>query len=172
MPVTLQVDASAAAVGGALLQDNQPVAFYSNTLTGTEQRCAIIEKECLAICLAFRNGSVCFTESQISFVVNYKKGAQLVIAATLLRAPEPHLSAAYLSGEHIFRVELETMTLDNSGISNVTLENLQEQTARDPELQRLSFLIMTGWPTDKRKLDPSVRPYLTFKDKLSLADSV
>ena len=51
-PVTLQVDASAAVVGGALLYDN-PVAFYSNTLTATEQRYAIIEKECLAICLAF-----------------------------------------------------------------------------------------------------------------------
>ena len=28
LPVTRQVDASAAGVGGALLQDNQPVAFY------------------------------------------------------------------------------------------------------------------------------------------------
>lgn len=28
LPVTPQVDKSAAGVGGALLQDNQPVAFY------------------------------------------------------------------------------------------------------------------------------------------------
>ena len=38
--------------------------------------------------------------------------------------------------------------------------------------QRLSFLMVTGWPTDKRKLDPLVRPYLTFKDELSLADGI
>ena len=50
------------------------------------------------------------------------------------KAPQPQLSAANLSGEHVSRVKLETMTLDNSGISNVTLENLQEQTAREPEL--------------------------------------
>ena len=38
-------------MAGALLQDNQPGAFYSNTLTATEQRYAIIEKECPSICL-------------------------------------------------------------------------------------------------------------------------
>ena len=53
LPVTLQVDASGVGVGGALLQNDQPVAFYSNTLTETEQRYAVIEKECLAICLVF-----------------------------------------------------------------------------------------------------------------------
>ena len=39
LPVTLQVYASTAGVGGALLQDNQPVAFYSNTLTATTKIC-------------------------------------------------------------------------------------------------------------------------------------
>lgn len=85
-----------------------------------------------------------------SLVVNYKKGAHQVIAAdTLSKAPQPQLSAANLSGEHIFRMGLQTMTLDNSGVSNVIVENLREQTTRDPELQRLT---MTVWPTDKQKL--------------------
>ena len=42
----------------------------------------------------------------------------------------------------------------------------------DPELHRLFFLMMTGWPTDERKLDPLVRPYLTFKDELFLEDGI
>ena len=45
LPVTLQVDASGVGVDGALLQNDQPVAFYSNTLTETEQRYAVMEKE-------------------------------------------------------------------------------------------------------------------------------
>ena len=64
------------------------------------------------------------------------------------------------------------MPLDNSGISKVTQENLQEQTAMDPALQKLSLLIMTGWPTVKKSVDPLVRPYYTFKDELSVADGI
>ena len=104
--------------------------------------------------------------------MKYKKGAQQVIADTLSRAPLPQLSTANLSGEQIFRVELEAMALDNSGISRATQENLQEQTAMDPALQKLSLLIMTGWPTVRTSVDPLVRQYYTFNDELSVADGI
>ena len=107
-----------------------------------------------------------------SFVVKYRKGAQQVIADTLSRAPLLQLSTANLSGEQVFRVELEALHLDNSGISKVTQQNLQEQTAMDPALQKLSLLVMTGWPTAKTGMDPLVRPYYTFKDELSVADGI
>jgi len=53
LPVTRQVDASALGIGVALLQNDQPVGFYSNTRTATEERYAVIEKECPAMCLPF-----------------------------------------------------------------------------------------------------------------------
>ena len=51
-PCVLQVDASDTGLGGALLQDGQPVAFTSSTLSLTEINYAPIEKECLAIKVA------------------------------------------------------------------------------------------------------------------------
>ena len=49
LPVTLQVDASEDAIGGILLQNDQPVCFTLHTLNSTEKNYAQIEKECLAI---------------------------------------------------------------------------------------------------------------------------
>ena len=49
LPVTLQVDASEDAMGGVLLQNDQPVCFTSHRLNNTEKNYAQIEKECLAI---------------------------------------------------------------------------------------------------------------------------
>ena len=51
-PCVLQVDASDTGLGGALLQDGQPVAFRSSTLSAAEVNYAPIEKECLAIKVA------------------------------------------------------------------------------------------------------------------------
>ena len=50
--VTLKGDASETGLGVALLQNGQPVAFTSRTLTDTEQRYEQIEKECRAIVFA------------------------------------------------------------------------------------------------------------------------
>ena len=44
--------ASDTGLGGALLQDGQPAAFTSSTLSATEVNYAPIEKECLAIKVA------------------------------------------------------------------------------------------------------------------------
>jgi len=49
---TIQCDASEKGLGATLLQNGQPVAFASRSLTKAEQNYAQIEKECLAIVFA------------------------------------------------------------------------------------------------------------------------
>jgi transposase InsO family protein len=51
-PVVVSVDASAVALGAALLQGGRPVEYASRTLTDTQTRYAQIEKEMLAILFA------------------------------------------------------------------------------------------------------------------------
>ena len=48
-PVTLQCDASLKGLGACIIQDGQPIAFVSKSLTDTETRYANIEQELLAI---------------------------------------------------------------------------------------------------------------------------
>ena len=45
LPVTLQVDASEDAIGGVLLQQDQPVCFTSHTLSNTEEQADTTPKE-------------------------------------------------------------------------------------------------------------------------------
>jgi len=49
---TIQCDASEKGLGATLMQNGQPVAFVSHSLTKSEQNYAQIEKECLAIVFA------------------------------------------------------------------------------------------------------------------------
>ena len=51
-PVTVQADASQRGLGACLLQDGQPIAYASKSLTDTETRYTIIERELLAIVFA------------------------------------------------------------------------------------------------------------------------
>ncbi|MCG8624490.1 MAG: hypothetical protein MJE68_21165, partial [Proteobacteria bacterium] len=51
-PVTVQADASQRGLGACLVQEGQPIAFASKSLTDTETRYANIERELLAIVFA------------------------------------------------------------------------------------------------------------------------
>ena len=53
-PVTVQADASQRELGFCLIQEGQPIAFASKSLTNTETRYANIEHEVLAIVFACR----------------------------------------------------------------------------------------------------------------------
>ncbi|PFX28376.1 Retrovirus-related Pol polyprotein from transposon 17.6 [Stylophora pistillata] len=84
--VTIQTDASNKGLGAVLLQNGQPVAFASRTLSPTEQRYATIEKEYLVIVFACeRFNQYLARREQISVETDHKPFES--IFKSLLSAP-------------------------------------------------------------------------------------
>ena len=85
--VTLQCDASERGLGATLLQNGQPVAFASRTLSSAEQSYAQIEKECLAIVFGCQKFSQYISRRVKVTVESDHKPLQSIFKKSLLSAP-------------------------------------------------------------------------------------
>ena len=88
LPVTIQCDASDKGLGATLMQEGQPVCFAARALTETEQRYAVIEKECLAICFAcdkFHQYIMCKEKVQVE---SDHKPLETIFKKPILAAPK------------------------------------------------------------------------------------
>lgn len=85
--VTIQCDASERGLGATLLQNGQPVAFASRTLSAVEQRYAQIEKECLAIVFGCQKFSQYITRREKVTVESDHKPLQSIFKKSLLCVP-------------------------------------------------------------------------------------
>jgi transposase InsO family protein len=105
-PCTIVSDASNAAIGGVLLQDQQPVAYFSRSLTDTEKNWAIIEKETLALVCTiehfrqylFGAAFKCVTDHRSLITILKKSDPPARIARLLLRLQHYTLELSYASG--------------------------------------------------------------------------
>ena len=83
---TISVDASKTGLGAVLLQNSQPVAYASRSLTSTEQNYAQIEKECLAVvygCERFHQ----YVYGKAVKIENDHKPLEAVFKKSLISAP-------------------------------------------------------------------------------------
>ena len=85
--VTIQTDASDKGLGAVLLQNGQPVAFASRTLSKTEQRYATIEKECLAIVFGCERFNQYLARREKILVPTDHKPLESIFKKSLLAAP-------------------------------------------------------------------------------------
>ena len=90
-PVILQVDASSKGIGSVCMQDDQPIAYASKTLTESQSSRAQIEKEMLAIlfgCLKFKQyiyGKHTIVESDCKPIISIMKKPLCVAPPRLQR---------------------------------------------------------------------------------------
>ena len=87
-PVTVQVDASQRGLGACLLQDGQPIAYASKSLTDTETRYANIERELLAIVFACQRFNT-YVLGRPFTVESDHKPLEMIHQKSLASAPPP-----------------------------------------------------------------------------------
>ena len=129
------------------MQDSQPVAFASKSLTDTESRNTNIEREFLAVvyaCERFHTYMYCKP-----FVVQCDHKPLEMIQLKNLHAAPPRLQRMLLR-----------------------VKQLHEETARDPVLAPLRDILVSGWPDTERELPKVLKPYWSYRDELSIDDGV
>ncbi|CAL9687239.1 unnamed protein product [Knipowitschia caucasica] len=198
-PVTLTCDASGYGLGAACLQNENPVAYASRTLSDTETRYAQIEKELLAVvfaCSKFKDyiygkHTVIETDHQ-PLVTILKKPihtAPARLQRMLLRLQAYDITLIYKKGKHMYladtlsRAPTKTVSQAHSAsstyevmsvsfISTARLEELRAHTARDQLLQTVSTVIQNGWPNKERQVPPPAQPFFPYRDELVVEDGI
>lgn len=194
--VTIQCDASSTAVGAVLLQEGQPIAYTSRSLSATETRYAQIEKETLAIVHACKKFHYYIFGKEVAVESDHKPlqaiftkpilDAPMRLQAMMLRLQRYDLKVKYVPGQQIpvgdalsraslqeTEPDMKPITVnmvDHIAISEEKYRAFQTHTAN--ELSELHHLILKGWPDTKNELPHSVREYWTVRDELSVSDGI
>ena len=96
--------------------------------------------------------------------IKYRPGKQVLVADALSRlSPEEEIPIPDLN------VEIHDVCLQ---FSSECLQRIRAETAKDPELSALKEVVYNGWPTTVRELPSLIRPYWTFREELSIEDSL
>lgn len=198
-PITLTVDSSSKSIGGALLQNGQPVAYITKTLSPAQTRFSQIEKEATAIrraCQKFHSYIYGCTDLTIETDC---KALETIFKRSVDEAP-PRLQRIYFeilqyNPKVIFKegkkiALADTLSRDCSIDANDVLEEddyeinviwcVNEQskervikaTKEDVELQNLLQTVNTGWPNQIQQCPESLKKYWNFRELIACIDDV
>ncbi|XP_024883540.1 uncharacterized protein K02A2.6-like, partial [Temnothorax curvispinosus] len=200
-PVVIQTDSSKDGLGSVLLQNGQPVAYASRSLTASEQKWAQIEKETLAIVFACERFHHFLYGREFTVQSDHKPLESLIkqdiddVTARLQRMflhllKYPGLTIVYTPGKDMHVADcLSRATVDAAGpdtlglsgiIHSVTRQvclseenyNLYKNTLKGNErYSRVVKYVVDGWPS-YHKLDEFSQTFYRYKDQLHFENSL
>ena len=100
---------------------------------------------------------------KFDITLKYTKGADLFIADTLSRAPQPDHTSDLIE-------QYEVMSI--LPISSTRITELQRNTVTDDLLQCVSGYIKTGWPQRVSSVPQHARNFFLFRDELTISDNL
>ena len=196
--VTLQCDASLKGLGACIIQDGQPIAFASKSLTNTETCYANIKRELLAIvygCEKFHT----YLYGRTFIVEMDHKPLKMISLKNLTVAPaclqrmllhlqQYDLVITYRPGKEMLLVDALSHLLsrtnteikldiqvDAISMFAFTLRHLTKtgvETQQDPILSMVHRLTLNSWPDRQGLVPRAARFYWSFHDKLSIGSDI
>jgi hypothetical protein len=194
-PVQRELDASLQGLGAAMVQNEQPVAFASKTLTAAETRYANIERGLLAVVFGLEHFHY-FIYGKSVTVHSDHKPLEAILLKNLSKTPprlqrmllriQPYdATIQYKPGKELIyadylsrvnptdgqAIDLEA-TIHTIQVSNRQLENLRRATSEDQTLSILREQVIRGWPEKIHMTPKSIHCYWSIKDFVSVENGV
>ena len=90
--------------------------------------------------------------TQYDVEIKYRRGPEMYLADTLSRAYLPQEHYPGKAHQEVERVH----SVNFLSISEPQIQEIREETAKDPVLQTLKVTILNGWPSQRKKLPPEL----------------
>lgn len=197
--IVIQTDASKSGLGCVLMQNKNPIAFASRSLTEAEQNYAQVEKEMLAIVYACSKFHYYIYGRTVEIQTDHKplvsimknelakihssrlqrmKMKLLIYKTNVVYVPgkymhiADHLSRSYLTDEISTDFAEYEDVVHSINISTDKLKEFKYYTKNDYILNELTKVFKVGWPKDKNKIKDEIRPYWKFRNEIYVDDDI
>ena len=175
----IEVDASTRGLVAALIQEGMPIAFASKSLSSAEERYANIERELLAVVFGCERFHTYIYGSHFTIISDHKPlemiqlknltSAPPRLQRMLLRLQNYDLQIVYKPGKEMLlsdglsqlpssantHIDLD-LQVSHVQFSAAKIEELVQETSKDPALSALREVIVTGWPDFRKELPQSL----------------
>ncbi|UYV63312.1 K02A2.6-like [Cordylochernes scorpioides] len=179
----VSADASSFGIGGVLRQEQpngslKPIAYVSRTLSETKKRYSQIEKEGLAIVWTCERLKDYVTGIKIHIETDHKPLIAIFTSKSLedmtprlqrlkMRMMRYSYQISHIAGKKQIVADMLSRKPMSKPHKDELEEELSAEQKEDSLCSQLAKYCMSGWPKNKREVDPELRGYWQFQEDLT-----